>query len=93
MPRSPQGPAVLQLLAREDQALLVRGDTLLILDLLLHILNRVRGLHIEGDGLPCHAPTATNELTSGPPVPGRRKLNSPVRVLTKICMASERPPL
>ena len=43
--------AVLQLLAREDEALLVRGDALLVLDLLLHILDRVAGLDIEGDGL------------------------------------------
>ena len=44
--------AILELLAREDEALLIRGDTLLVLDLLLHILDRVGRLHIEGDGLP-----------------------------------------
>ncbi len=33
-----QGAAVLQLLAREDEALLVRRDALLVLDLLLHVL-------------------------------------------------------
>ena len=46
-----QGAAVLQLLAGEDQALLVRGDALLVLDLLLDVLDRVRRLHLEGDGL------------------------------------------
>ena len=46
-----EGAAVLQLLAREDEALLVRGDALLVLDLLLHILDGVAGLDIEGDGL------------------------------------------
>ena len=76
--------AILQLLAREDQPLLVRGDALLVLlgsrhgsngrargeshqerdsqlspitklktnlDLLLDVLDGVRGLHVEGDGL------------------------------------------
>ena len=37
-----QGAAILQLLAGKDQALLVRGDALLVLDLALHILNGVR---------------------------------------------------
>ncbi len=46
-----QGAAVLQLLAGEDEALLIRGDALLVLDLRLHVLNGVRGLDIEGDGL------------------------------------------
>ena len=49
---SPQGPSILKLLARKDQALLVRGDTLLVLNLLLHILDGVRGLHIESNSLP-----------------------------------------
>merc|ERR1739848_342959 len=43
---SREGAAVLQLLAREDQALLVRRDDLLVLDLLLHVLNGVRRLHV-----------------------------------------------
>ena len=46
-----EGTAVLELLASEDKTLLVRGDTFLVLDLLLHSLDRVRGLHLEGDGL------------------------------------------
>jgi hypothetical protein len=36
-----QRAAILKLLARKDQALLVWGDALLVLDLLLHILDRV----------------------------------------------------
>lgn len=36
-----ESPSVLQLLAGEDQTLLVRRDPFLILNLLLHILNRV----------------------------------------------------
>ena len=31
----------------EDQPLLVRGDSLLVLDLGLDILDRVRGLHLK----------------------------------------------
>jgi hypothetical protein len=37
-----QGPAILKLLAREDQALLVRGNALLVLDLALHVINGIR---------------------------------------------------
>jgi len=36
-----KGLSILQLLACEDEALLIRRDTLLILDLLLDVLNRV----------------------------------------------------
>ena len=46
-----QGPPILELLAREDQALLVRGDPLFILDLGLDIVDGVGGLDFEGDGL------------------------------------------
>jgi hypothetical protein len=35
----------------EDQTLLVRGDALLVLDLLLHVLNRVRRVDVQRDGL------------------------------------------
>merc|ERR1712012_799471 len=48
-----ESPAILQLLAGEDQPLLIWGDTLLVLDLGLDILNAIRGLDLEGDGLPC----------------------------------------
>ena len=46
-----QGAAILQLFAGKDQPLLVRGNSLLVLDLGLHILNGVRGLHFKCDGL------------------------------------------
>ena len=46
-----QGAAVLQLLAGKDQALLVRGDSLLVLDLGLDILDGVGRLHLQSDGL------------------------------------------
>ena len=45
-----QRAAVLQLLPGKDQALLVGGDALLVLDLGLDVLNGVSGLNIEGDG-------------------------------------------
>ena len=44
-------PAVLQLLASEDQPLLIWWNSFLVLDLSLDILDRVTGLDLEGDGL------------------------------------------
>jgi hypothetical protein len=46
-----QGAAILELLAGEDQALLVRGDALLVLDLGLDVVDGVARLDIEGNGL------------------------------------------
>ena len=46
-----KGSAVLELLAREDQALLVRRDAFFILDLLLHVLDRIGSLDLQGDSL------------------------------------------
>ena len=46
-----EGAAVLQLLAGEDQALLIWGNSLLVLDLSLDVLNRVRGLDIQSNRL------------------------------------------
>merc|ERR1719225_2498314 len=45
-----EGPAILKLLASKDEPLLIRGDSLLVLDLSLDILNGVRGLHLKSDG-------------------------------------------
>ena len=42
---------ILQLLASENQTLLVRRDTLLVLDLGLHVVDGVRRLHFERNGL------------------------------------------
>jgi len=41
-----QSPAIFQLLSREYQALLVGRNTLLVLDLGLHIVDRIRGLYL-----------------------------------------------
>ena len=46
-----KGAAVLKLLAGEDQALLVGRDALLVLDLGLDIVDRVRRLDLQRDGL------------------------------------------
>ena len=46
-----EGAAVLELLAGEDQALLVGRDALLVLDLGLDIVDGVRRLHLQGDCL------------------------------------------
>ena len=46
-----EGAAVLELLAGEDEALLVGRDALLVLDLLLHVVDRVARLDVERDGL------------------------------------------
>ena len=46
-----EGTSVLELLASEDQTLLVRRDAFLVLDLGLHGLDGVGGLDLEGDGL------------------------------------------
>ena len=46
-----EGPPILELLPSKDQPLLIRGNPLLVLDLGLDILNRVRWLDLQGDGL------------------------------------------
>ena len=42
-----QGAAIFQLLSREDQTLLIRRDTFLVLDLLHNVFDRVRAVDIE----------------------------------------------
>ena len=44
-----EGAAIVQLLAREDEALHIGGDALLVLDLVLEGADGVAGLHFEGD--------------------------------------------
>ena len=46
-----QRSAVLELLASEDQALLVRRNALLVLDLRLDVVDGIGGLDLKGDGL------------------------------------------
>ena len=46
-----QRATVLQLLARKDQALLIGRNAFLVLDLLFDVVNRVRGLDFQRNGL------------------------------------------
>merc|ERR1711862_122338 len=46
-----QGATILELLASEDEARLIGGNTLLVLDLGLHVVNGVGWLDLKGDGL------------------------------------------
>jgi len=46
-----QSAAVLELLASENKTLLIRGNSFLILDLLLDLLDGVGTLDLKGDGL------------------------------------------
>jgi hypothetical protein len=46
-----EGSSVFQLLSGEDESLLIWGDSFLVLDLSLHVLNGVRSLNIKSNGL------------------------------------------
>ena len=46
-----KGTSILELLSSEDEALLVGWDALLILDLRLHVVDRVGRFNLESDGL------------------------------------------
>lgn len=89
-----KGPAVFELLASKNEALLVRGNAFLVLDLALDIIDCVAGLDLKSD---CRRMLET-VTTSQDAFIGRGIfrlvgceyiLVLPVRVLTKICM----PPL
>ena len=67
-----KGAAILKLLSGEDETLLVRGDSFLVLDLLFHGLDGIRGLYLEGDGLSgeglhenLHTTTKTKDQVEG----------------------------
>ena len=81
-----QGATILKLLAREDQALLVWWNAFLVLDLALHIVDRVGRLHLEGDSLTgdCAAVSCLGRKWGRVATGGGGYL----RVLTKICMAA-----
>lgn len=46
-----EGAAVFELLASKDEALLVRGNAFLVLDLRLNIVDGIRRFDLQGDGL------------------------------------------
>ena len=50
-----QGAWVLTLPAGEDEALLIRGDPLLVLNRVLHVFDGVAACHVEGDDLACES--------------------------------------
>lgn len=60
-----QGATVFELLAGEDQALLVRRNALLVLDLALDIVDRVRRLYFERDGLASYLAERSAVLRTG----------------------------
>ena len=46
-----KGTAIFELLSGKDKTLLIRGNSFLVLDLGLDVVNGVAGLDIKGDGL------------------------------------------
>ena len=46
-----QSATVFELLTSEDKTLLIRGDALLVLNLALHVVDSVAGLHLQSDSL------------------------------------------
>ncbi|KAJ0624923.1 hypothetical protein HanIR_Chr01g0048271 [Helianthus annuus] len=67
-----KSPAVFQLFTRKDEPLLVRWDTLLVLDLCFHVVDSVGALDLQGDGLTgqglnkdLHTTTKTEDKVEG----------------------------
>ena len=48
-----EGSTVFELLSGENESLLIGWDAFLVLDLSLDVINGVRRLDVEGDGLSC----------------------------------------
>merc|ERR1711933_257190 len=46
-----QSSSIFKLLTSKNQTLLIRRNTLFVLDLSLYIINGIRRFHIQGDGL------------------------------------------
>ena len=64
--------AILELLSCKDQPLLVRWDPLLVLDLRLHVVDGIRTLHLQSNGLSgeglnedLHTTTETEDKVKG----------------------------
>ena len=74
-----EGPAVFELLAGEDEALLVRRNTFLVLDLAFDVIDCVAGLDFEGDWREMLEPEQPNTEV-------KYILVLPVSVFTKICI-------
>ncbi len=78
-----QGTPVFELLASEDETLLVRRNSFLVLNLALHVLDGVRGLHLERDGLARQG--LDEDLHGGGGVVVRRRLEGRVSVRRLCC--------
>jgi hypothetical protein len=83
---------ILELLASENEALLVGRDALLVLDLGLDVVNAVRGLDLEGD-LRGRRRTSREGGYAGDVGGGMLVATActvlPVSVFTKICIAKD----
>merc|ERR1711912_45495 len=92
-----QRSTVLELLASEDQPLLVRGDAFLVLNLSLHIVDGVRRLNFQGDGFSGQSFYKDLHTSTEPQdqVQGRFLLNVVVRQRSTVLelLASEDQPL
>ena len=80
-----EGSAVFELLAGEDQALLIRRNAFLVLDLCLDVIDSVARFNLKSDGL---AGNWKELLLAVEVCGGKAILKSGVnlRVFTKICM-------
>jgi hypothetical protein len=69
-----EGPAILELLAGEDEALLVGRDALLVLNLGLDVVDGIARLDLEGDGLAGESPlfSSLSATSTGDTERGRR---------------------
>ena len=56
-----KGAAILKLLSSENQTLLIWGDSLLVLNLSLHVLDRIGGLDVESNSLSCELQKRTKQ--------------------------------
>ena len=81
-----KGAAILKLLSSEDETLLVRGNALLVLDLALHIVDSVRGLDLEGDGLARQGLNEAVAKSALVPVPSSRSHAQVVRCGVGLCV-------
>lgn len=83
-----KGAAVFELFSSKDQTLLIRWNTLLVLNLRLDVVDGIAGLDLEGDGL---AGDCEGNLSVYGQVAVKIRLKAGVnlRVFTKICMMAD----
>ena len=81
-----KGAAILKLLSSEDESLLIRRDSLLVLDLALHIVDGVRGLDLKGDGLARQGLNEAVAKSALVPVPSFRFACASCSVWRRLCV-------